>query len=366
MKNLSDYTEEIKSKINIYKDKCVNDLYNGTEHSLWKREYTVNYINYIYKLSNEKDKPVVVIADNIIEYKLYFNLLFNELYNKKSTKIINSVHKIINDPNSSSEDISNSEKLILDLKNDLSHMKTNLIKAETHYLFICSEYARVYLMWFKFIKDEFKLSTSVEEKLDWLYDNVNKSNMAKAFFCKNIVLVLRMPKKIKRNSVGFHSVDNEGAIIYDNQKLHYINGRSIPNWVFDKYFSKTLTFEDFVNEDNEDIKAGIITLIKENEGNEGLIKFLDAIKVDEQIIHHANNYSETMILYKTKSKYSFLKDSKGNTDVSYAWLSMNCPSTGSNYLIDTCPTFTDVLECAKWHRPNQINSKIPYFWQSAN
>lgn len=366
MKNLSDYTEEIKSKISIYKDKCVNDLYNGTEHSLWKREYTVNYINYIYKLSNEKDKPVVVIADNIIEYKLYFNLLFNERYNKKSTEIINFVHKIINDPNSSSEDISNSEKLILDLKNDLSHIKTDLIKAETHYLFICSEYSRVYLMWFKFIKDEFKLNTSVGEKLDWLYDNVNKSNIAKAFFCKNIVLVLRMPKKIKRNSVGFHSVDNEGAIIYDNQKLHYINGRNMPNWVFDKYFSKTLTFEDFVNEDNEDIKAGIITLIKENEGNEGLIKFLDAIKVDEQIIHHANNYSETMILYKTKSKYSFLKDSKGNTDVSYAWLSMNCPSTGSNYLIDTCPTFTDVLECAKWHRPSQINSKIPYFWQSAN
>jgi len=183
---------------------------------------------------------------------------------------------------------------------------------------------------------------------------------------EKVVICVENPEHIKLQNNELHSTTDYAIKWQDGTGMNFINGRYLEEDLFFKVLENKLTFDEFQKLDNEDIKAGIITLIKENEGNEGLIKFLDAIKVDEQIINHANNYSETMILYKTKSKYSFLKDSKGNTNVSYAWLSMNCPSTGSNYLIDTCPTFTDVLECAKWHRPNQINSKIPYFWQSAN
>ena len=77
MKTLEDLTPEILAKIPLYKEKCVKELYNGTEYANWKREYTVDYIEYIYKLC-DKSKPVVIVANNIEEYKRLYNLLFND------------------------------------------------------------------------------------------------------------------------------------------------------------------------------------------------------------------------------------------------------------------------------------------------
>ena len=221
-------------------------------------------------------------------------------------------------------------------------------------------------MWYKFIKDEFLLKSKKSKELDYLYNNINNANILKVFLCKKIVLVLRMPQEIKRNQIGFHCTNNSGAINYPNLKLHYINGRKISNWIFDKYFNKTITFEDFLKINNEDEKAGLITLIKENEGNEGLLKFLNAVKIDEKVIIHTDNYSETLSLYKSRDKYSFLLDSTGKNNVEYAWIGMKCPSTGQSYLIDTCPTFTDVVKCAAWHRPKEVPNTVPYIWVSAN
>lgn len=364
MKTIKDLTPEIRKKIEIYKKECVSDLYSGKESKEWKKDYTIRYIEYIYKLAKQKNKPVIIIANNLIQYKLYFNLLFNSKYNKEVTKIINLLYIMKNNLKKFKKPINFND--IMKNISKIKMKKEDLIQVRYHYNYTVSEYSRVYLMWYKFIKDEFNIKSKKSEELDWLYDNVRKSNISRCFFCKNVVLVLRMPQEIKRNNIGFHSIDNNGAIIYDNQKIHYINGRKMPDYIFDKYFSKTLTFKDFKKESNEDVKAGIITLIKENEGNEGLLKFLNAVEVDKQTVIHNNGYSEVLTLYKTKEKYSILQDSKGNTNVPYAWISMICPSTGTNYLIDTCPSFTNVVECAKWHRPEGIPLSIPYFWQSAN
>jgi hypothetical protein len=94
--------------------------------------------------------------------------------------------------------------------------------------------------------------------------------------------------------------------------------------------------------------------------------FLSAVEVDRKTINHANGYSETLKLFKTKEKYGFLLNSKGEENQPYAWIQMTCPSTGTVYLIDTCPTFTDAVECAKWHRPEQVPVSLNYLWQSAN
>jgi hypothetical protein len=175
-----------------------------------------------------------------------------------------------------------------------------------------------------------------------------------------------MPSKIIRNEVGFHSAFEPAIQFVGGYGKYYLNGRAVPEWVFENYEKGTLTFEMFNSQDNEDVKAAIITLIKEREGNEGLIKFLDVKLIDEQVVNHENGYSETLKLWQTKNRYSFLVDSKGNQDQPYAFIEMICPSTGQTYLIDTCPTFTDAVKCAKWHRPKHVPESIPYVWQSAN
>jgi hypothetical protein len=96
------------------------------------------------------------------------------------------------------------------------------------------------------------------------------------------------------------------------------------------------------------------------------MNFLGATEIDKKTIHHTSNYSETVRIFKTKNKFSFLQNSKGELNQPYAWLHLVCPSTKTEYLIDTCPSFNDAIECAKWHRPKQVPISIPYQWLSAN
>ena len=291
--------------------------------------------------------------------------LDSELYSELSSELGSELRSELDSELGSELDSELDSELGSELRRKIDKKELNK-PSSYHYLFLTYEYSRVYLMWYKFIQDEFKLKTKKGKELDWLFNNVKKSSISKTFLCKNICLVLRMPKIIKRNNIGLHDTTIDGAIRYEKEKLYYINGRSIPSWVFEKYFNKTLTFKDFIKEQNEDIKAGIIVLIKENEGNEGLLKFLNAIKVDEQILIHEGGYTETVRLYKTKEKYLFLQNSKGEQNQPYAWTEMTCPSTNQVYLIDTCPTFNNAIDSLKFHRPKHIKSELEYKWQSAN
>ena len=398
MKQLSDFTQNIKDKIELYKSKCITDLYSGKEYSDFNKQNLKDYVNYIYNLAKQQ-KPVVITANSIHEYNAYYNLLFNtKKYNKVINTLFNVKNKLDNElhnglsielrnelHNELDNELNNELRNELDnelrneLRNELSNelhnelnneldnelsieLRNELKPVKSHYIFLLNPYSRVYLMWYKFIKDEFNLPCSKTKELDWLYNNVNLANIARGFFCKKVALVLRMPSKILRNNIGFHSLTNEGAIQYPNQKLHYINGRKIPNWVFDKFNDNTLTFNDFIKETNEDIKAGIITLIKENKGNEVLLSFLNAVLIDECILKHDNGHIETIKLYKTKESYTFLRDRNGKTNVPYAWTEMVCPSTGQTYLIDTSADFTTALESIKFHRPKFIPKDFSYNW----
>lgn len=368
MKTLDDLTPEIKARIPMWKDKCTVDLYSGKEYRDWKRPDTVAYMNYVYKLC-DRPTPLVIVANTLGEYRRFFNILFNEKINKDFENEVVSFM----DGKKTTEEIAERgidiEARVRALAFDEnSKFKNNEIISEApryHWISITSEYSRVYLTWYKFIKDEFNLPCSKAEELDTLYEMVNKASIAKVFVCELITLVLRMPSRIHRNEVGLHNTsDALGAIQYPGEALHYINGRKMDDWIFEKYFNKTLTFEDFVNEKNEDTKGGIIALIKDNEGNAGLLKFLKAKLIDEEVIKHNSGREETIKLYKTTEKYSFLNDHLGNTNVPYAWTYMSCPSTGQEYLIDTSPAFAKAIDAMKFHRPEIVPVELDYKWQS--
>jgi hypothetical protein len=352
MKTLDDLTPEIEAQIPIWKDRAIKDLYNGNEYKSWKKEDTVNYVQYCYELANEK-KPLVIVANNIEEYKNFFNLVFT-----KTNYCDDLILKLIKN----CDNEFNIEAVLRDLSDGIKKK----LSCETNYVFLMSEYSRVYLMWYKFIQDNFNIEHDQKEQLDWLYENVNKANIAKGYFCEGIALILRMPSVIKRNEIGFHSTDNEGAIQYPDMKMHYINGREMPDWIFDKYFSKTLTFDDFMKEQNEDIKAGIIVLIQENEGNEGLLNFLNAELIDESTLVHKSGHMETIKLYKSKEKFSFLRDHLGNSNVPYAWFYEKCPSTGAEYLLDSSAALMTAIEAAKFHRPQHVPLEVDYNFTQFN
>lgn len=358
MLTLKDLTPEIEAKIPTYHAHAIEKLYNGEEHAAWKFENTLEYVQYVYKLANQS-APFVFVANTPKEYSFMYDVLFNSTF-------FEDFFADIDDPQFDR----NQNDLIYEKLNAIvtTRLESNEQKPKSNYHFITemSEHARVYLMWFKFIMTEFKLECEKAEELNWLYDKINGANIAKGYFTKYIALILRMPKTIKRNEIGFHCTKNESAIEYEGENLFYINGRRVPDWVFEKYFSKTLTFNDFLNEENEDIKAAIITLIEENEGPEGVLNFLNAQEIDKQTLVHKSGHIEEITLYKTKEKYSFLQDHNGIMNQPYAWTRFVCPSTEQVYLIATSAAFDNALDSAKFHRPSAVPAELLYNFSQFN
>jgi hypothetical protein len=349
MKTIDDLTPEIRENIQKYKDLCINDLYSGKEYSNFDRKKTTEYIEKIYSII-KRDKPVIIIANNPNDYKKKFAMLQNE-------KVQEIVYKIYLKKNNKGNDQINLDVLKnIDINYD--------IETKSHYLFLCSTYHRVYLMWYKFIQDEFKISHKNEEILNWLYDN-SKNNISRCYFTQTYVLVLRMPKYIRRNKIGFHSIDSP-AIEWENYGMYYINGRKLPENIFKKIINKEYTFDEFIQLKNEDIKASIISLITEKFGDNELMKFLDAKIIDEVTINHSSGYSEIIKLWNTNEKFSFLSDINGNSNQPYCWLELKCPSTGSTYLISTSGHFKSAIDACKFHRPKEIPMELKYDFNSFN
>ena len=346
---LEDFTHEIKSKIADYKKKCTVDLYSGVEFANFNREKSVAYIEKIYELA-KKDKPVVIFAEDPADYKEKFK----QIHHEKNLEIINNEFLKINGKK-------HNEKITLD---DMVPDKNEEIKVTSHYLFLCSSYHRVYLTWYKFIQDEFKIDHKNKELLDWLYANAN-NNIARCYFTSMFVLVLKMPKYIKRNEIGFNSVDSP-AIEWENYGMYYINGRRISKEYFDKVANKTLTFDEFIGIENEDVKATIVSMIIQKFGNPYLMEFLNAKVVDEVKIDHTSGYSEIVRLWKTNKTFPFVNDLQGNLNQPYAWLELTCPSTKSVYLITTSAHFTSALEACKFHRPASIPMELKYDFEAFN
>lgn len=358
-------TPEIEAKIPAYIDKAVKNLYNGVEYDNWKFEYTEEYVEYLYKLSGYEHKPVVVVANSPKEYTRLYNLMWNPKVDNTMVELVLFQWDVKNGI------VANDEKAkarIAELQEKVSKIpeipKKVAITASNNYLFLASEYSRIYLLWYKIVKDEVGKATDKAAEIDWLYEKVNAANISKIYTCEKVALVLRMPKFLKKNDDGFHSTDKEGALYYnDDEQYFFLNGRNVPRWIFDDYYSGKLTFKKFIKQENEEDRAAIITLIKEKEGIEGVKTFLGAKLVDEAQVEHSCGRIETLRLYKTVDKYSFLQDRFGNTDQPYTFFEETCPSTGQVYLLDSCSSFTSALDAAKFHRPKLVSVDVAFDWE---
>ena len=147
------------------------------------------------------------------------------------------------------------------------------------------------------------------------------------------------------------------AIDYgQDEQYYYLNGRKTSANIVNLEFTR----EEFINEQNEDVRASMITVLRERNGEKGVLDFLNAEEVDTKKIEHGSGHVETVSLYKTKEKYSFLQDRHGAQNKPYCWSIMVCPSTGATYTIANCPSFTDAVEAMKFLRPNGIPLSLDY------
>lgn len=187
-----------------------------------------------------------------------------------------------------------------------------------------------------------------------------ESNIFMTIEFENAIIVCEKPAFVKKNDLGMHCIDGPAIKWEDGYGQYYINGRSMPSWIFGK-----ITKEQFLSEPNEDIKAGIYEIV-EAKGEGSMLIFLDAKEVDRQTIVHTNGDLEELVLYKTNELFEMEEDLNGNSPSPLTWIKMICPSTNSNYLIPSDGSFNNCIDAAKYARPEMVDNNVDYKWSQRN
>ncbi len=187
------------------------------------------------------------------------------------------------------------------------------------------------------------------------------SGVYNVFFWEDFVLAIPNPIIRENEDCQLHSTVYPAIEWPFGGKAYYIHGREMPEWIF-SYYGTDLLYQRFLMENNEDIRSGIISFVKERVGERGLLDFLQAELIDEKLVEHNSEYTEVLRLYKSKEKFDYLQDRRGRSGQPYCWSEFTCPSTGATYLIDNSADFKDALKAAKFLRPSFVPEYVEYRW----
>jgi len=183
---------------------------------------------------------------------------------------------------------------------------------------------------------ELRIEAEITPELEIFSSAYEKSNIYSAIFTEAICIVSKYPKRIYRNdALRFHNPIGP-AVEWGYQSVpwdcYYINGRNLPKWIWDK--KETITRDEFLKETNSDIKGGIYEVV----GQRKMMELLGAKEVDKRTIVHANGDLEEVRLLKTSEKFAEIDNQP------FAWVQMQCPSTGTTYLQGVEPHHKNALE----------------------
>ncbi len=379
MQKINKLTEEQESKLSTYRDLYINKFFKPEKEADF--EEVKEYIQWLYSFCNLK-KPIVILVDSPIAILQISSFLktFSQVRDQVRDQVENQVggqvwNQVENQVGGQVENQVRNQ-VWNQVENQVGGQVENQVRDQVRNQVVdqklkwaeiswyCSSF-NSWLSYYNYFNNEiFELK---ESKILKQYSKVLDLNIFWSVCFENICIVSKNAVKYNRNNNGELHCTTEAAIQFkDGYSLYFVNGRSIEENIFKKVINNDFTFTEFQKLDNEDIKASIITIIKENKGNKGVLDFLGAELVSSETIIHNNEYSEKISLFKSKSSFSWANDSKGNLNSKLAWLSMICPSTGQNYLIEVCPTLNTAIDAAKWTRPKQIPFDLKYNWISAN
>lgn len=315
-KTLKDLTPEIEAKIPEYIKNGLDGVFDGQRY----RDFDIEKARTAVKHTYEKcgfDEPKVIVVENPMELQIMGNKLLG------TNSYINS------------------------------------------YLFTLNVSSDYQYQRFKFIKDEFKLPLTIEDEFEETFKLQRESCIYSAIFLDEVCIVCKYPKMVHRNENNMlHNVSGV-AVEWGGSdtefKCYYINGRHMPSWIFEEDFTK----EQFINEENEDVRAGMFEII-EGRGEGSMLNFLDVEMVDQHQFKHSDGSVETMELFKTKEKINNATNLNLESPTKLAWLKMTCPSTNANYLILSDSSFNTCVDAAKYHRPVWIPTDLSYNWGQRN
>lgn len=248
LKTLKDFTPEIKAKIPEYHKKYLAGIEDGGRYNSFTKENAQKLIDWNYEKCGFQS-PVLIISENPYESQLFYNFIIAN--KEKYLPIIYLIYCLQNKISLDGKEIKTASTLASTLASTYNN----------DYLFTCNIYSNVLCAWWKFIKDEFNVETSVGVELDIWNDLYVKSGVYSALFSKFFCIVSKYPKKIYKNESGLLnnstglSVEWGNSIKLTNWDCYYINGRNISKENFDLIKSQKYTIYNFFKETNEEAKS---------------------------------------------------------------------------------------------------------------
>lgn len=339
-----EYTEEQKIALEKVRKKWLNNFFGGEYYKNFDEEECRKSTKEVYKVAGFRE-PIVIIARSLPESQKIAKYLIDEERTKNLTTY-ESFAPYEHKDYSFLKDVELNEKIVIPFSSYANYTDFG------------------WLAFYDFYKNNVD-AKSFDPKIEEINTAVKYTCMS--IQCEKVCIVVKYPKEVHVNeNFVLHNPNGPAILFEDGYGQYYINGRFIPSTNFKEACSLEGFKESFMQIKNEDTKAGMLFVLRNKFGQEGVMKALGAVLFNEEVIAHKNGYLETVRLYHSTEKYSFLIDSKGNENNPYAWLEITCPSTGTKYLQNTFADFKTATEACKFHRPEGVPMDLIYMWNSAN
>ena len=394
MKTLKDFTPEIQAKIPEYQNRVLEPIFNGSKYHNFDIEKAKKAIKWNYEKCGFK-MPVVLVAENPLEQQYLFNYLNTpqsnlfrkiiyvlnnefieiELFNKKckisSYFILFFNLSLLNNQLSSQLDSQLDSQLNSQLHSQLdSQLRSqlylkNISNYNYNYLFTLNIYSEVYYTWFEFVRKEFNLNLTINDDFQECFNLHKESGIYSAIFSKEVCVISKYPLEIHQESAQFRLNNIEkSAIIWSNSfaplDCYYINGLNISKELFEKLSKKEVSFENWVNESNEEIKSAILSFYQQKFGDEFLFQFLskNLKEIDTFVDKKEAKYLEGTTKGMNVGVYTLFKGIVNNEYIAY--VRCYCPSTDRMFFLGVNPENTNAKDAiaSLYQIPKKLKDEI--------
>ena len=195
------------------------------------------------------------------------------------------------------------------------------------------------------------------------YKKIIKSGVFNAYEYENYVFAIQPPIHVERDDRGrLHSVNEASVKFKDGSQYYFIHGVSITEEMFNQLLLNEYSFDSFIKESNEEIKAAALSFIEEKHGNEALFNFISSHL--KEIDTYIDKKDEKYLIGTTKcinnGVYTLFKGVTGNIDL--AFVRCYCPSTDRMFFLSVDPINSNAKDAiASLYRvPKKLISEIKY------
>jgi hypothetical protein len=306
--------------MSIVKDKWINRAFKECSEGIDEDKFKTG-INWLYNRFLKLEPPIIVYCDSLIDAAIKITLvkdLGKELsdYNPDMTKTY--------------EDGTLDSKFAEQIKENLT-LKSSYIGWSN-------------FGWVAFYDYFTQIKVILHEDFN-NYQKLIESNVFECFEFEHAVFAVKPPVHINYNEMNQpHSISEASIVFLDGSRFYHVNGFSLTKKLFTSLKEQTYTVEEFLSENNEEVKAAVISFIQERDGEEGIYRFLQDYlnEVDTYTNKKGDEFMEGTTNSSNLGVYTLFKGRIKTYDIAY--VRCYCPSTDRMFFLGVEPRHTSAKD----------------------